>query len=81
MDPMMSKMLCVSEKYGVVEEVLSITAMLNIGGALFYKPKDKVEKQAGRFSVCLSICYLIASPSFWLFCLALGSKSFSHDCI
>lgn len=38
---MMGKMLCVSEKYGVVEEILSITAMLNIGGALFYRPKDK----------------------------------------
>jgi HrpA-like RNA helicase len=41
-DPMMSKMLIVSEKYNVVEEILSITAMLNTGGALFYKPKDKV---------------------------------------
>ena len=41
-DPMMSKMLIVAEKYNVVEEVLSITAMLNTGGALFYKPKDKV---------------------------------------
>ena len=41
-DPMMGKMLCVAEKYGVVEEILSITAMLNVGGALFYRPKDKV---------------------------------------
>jgi HrpA-like RNA helicase len=41
-DPMMGKMLCASEKYGVVEEILTITAMLNIGGALFYRPKDKV---------------------------------------
>eukprot|EP00040_Diaphanoeca_grandis_P018270 m.96001 g.96001 ORF g.96001 m.96001 type:complete len:1070 (+) comp26859_c0_seq1:164-3373(+) len=40
-DPMLSKMLIVSEKYGVVEEILSITAMLQIGGALFYRPKDR----------------------------------------
>ncbi len=50
-DPMMGKMLCVAEKYGVVEEILSITAMLNIGGALFYRPKDKVD--------CLVFCLLI----------------------
>ena len=41
LDPMLSKMLIVSEKYEVVEEILSITAMLQIGGALFYRPKDK----------------------------------------
>lgn len=40
-EPMMSKMLIASEQYGVVEEVLSITAMLSVGGALFYRPKDK----------------------------------------
>eukprot|EP00038_Savillea_parva_P019455 m.27593 g.27593 ORF g.27593 m.27593 type:complete len:1068 (-) comp4427_c0_seq1:179-3382(-) len=40
-DPMLSKMLVSSEKYGVVDEILSITAMLQIGGALFYRPKDR----------------------------------------
>lgn len=40
-DPMLSKMLVSSEKYGVVEEILAITAMLQIGGALFYRPKDR----------------------------------------
>jgi pre-mRNA-splicing factor ATP-dependent RNA helicase DHX16 len=40
-DPMLSKMLVSSEKYGVVEEILSITAMMQIGGALFYRPKDR----------------------------------------
>merc|ERR1712166_563508 len=40
-DPMLSKMLIVSETYGVVEEILSVTAMLQIGGALFYRPKDR----------------------------------------
>ena len=41
-DPNMSKMIIAAEKYGVVEEILSITAMLNIGGALFFRPKDRV---------------------------------------
>ena len=41
-EPMMSKMMIASEKYRVVEEILSITAMLNTGGSLFYRPKDKV---------------------------------------
>lgn len=40
-DPMMSKTLVASEQYGCVEEVISITAMLNIGGSLFYRPKDR----------------------------------------
>lgn len=41
LEPMMSKMLIAGEKYGVVEEVLSINAMLSIGGALFFRPKDR----------------------------------------
>jgi hypothetical protein len=28
-------------RYGVVDEILSITAMLQTGGALFYRPKDR----------------------------------------
>eukprot|EP00051_Salpingoeca_urceolata_P001944 m.45412 g.45412 ORF g.45412 m.45412 type:complete len:1050 (+) comp11779_c0_seq1:360-3509(+) len=41
LDPMLSKMLIAAEKYGVVEEILSITAMLSIGASLFYRPKEK----------------------------------------
>jgi pre-mRNA-splicing factor ATP-dependent RNA helicase DHX16 len=54
-EPMMAKMLIASEKYGVVEEILSITAMLNTGGALFYRPKDKV----GDGYPCLLLLVLI----------------------
>ncbi|KAF4521841.1 hypothetical protein B566_EDAN003715 [Ephemera danica] len=40
-DPMMGKMLLASEKYHVSEEILSISAMLSVNSALFYRPKDK----------------------------------------
>lgn len=40
-DPMISKMVIQSEKYGVSEEVLTIASMLGIHGSLFYRPKDK----------------------------------------
>ncbi|XP_002734191.1 pre-mRNA-splicing factor ATP-dependent RNA helicase DHX16-like [Saccoglossus kowalevskii] len=41
-DPMMSKMLLASEKYRCSEEILSITAMLSVNSAIFYRPKDKI---------------------------------------
>ncbi|XP_071802163.1 pre-mRNA-splicing factor ATP-dependent RNA helicase DHX16-like [Asterias amurensis] len=41
-DPMMSKMILASEKYQCTEEILSITAMLSVGNAIFYRPKDKI---------------------------------------
>lgn len=41
-DPMMSKMILASEKYKCSEEILSITAMLSVNNAVFYRPKDKV---------------------------------------
>eukprot|EP00054_Salpingoeca_dolichothecata_P026405 m.188634 g.188634 ORF g.188634 m.188634 type:complete len:1056 (-) comp25647_c0_seq3:133-3300(-) len=41
LEPMMSKMLIASEKYGVVEQVLSVAAMLSVGGGLFYRPKNQ----------------------------------------
>jgi len=40
-DPMQSKMLIQSEKYGVSEEILTITAMLGVHASLFYRPKEK----------------------------------------
>jgi pre-mRNA-splicing factor ATP-dependent RNA helicase DHX16 len=40
-DPMMSKMLIASEKYKCAEEILTITAMLSVNNAIFYRPKDK----------------------------------------
>eukprot|EP00731_Ephydatia_muelleri_P026544 Em0018g644a len=41
-DPMMSKMLIASETYGCSEEILTITAMLSINNAIFYRPKDRL---------------------------------------
>ncbi|CAH1784821.1 unnamed protein product [Owenia fusiformis] len=41
-DPMLSKMILASEKYKCSDEILSITAMLSVNNAVFYRPKDKV---------------------------------------
>ncbi|KAG9508555.1 Pre-mRNA-splicing factor ATP-dependent RNA helicase DHX16, partial [Fragariocoptes setiger] len=42
-DPMMSKALIASEKYKCSQDVLTIISMLNINGAIFYRPKDKAK--------------------------------------
>lgn len=42
LDPQMAKMLLASEKYLCSEEIVSICAMLSVGGAIFYRPKDKM---------------------------------------
>ncbi|GHJ84357.1 hypothetical protein NliqN6_0759 [Naganishia liquefaciens] len=41
LDPALSKMLIVSVDYGCSDEALSIVAMLQAGGQIFYRPKDK----------------------------------------
>ncbi|KAL1834081.1 hypothetical protein ACET3Z_003732 [Daucus carota] len=41
LDPMLSKMIVASEKYRCSDEMISIAAMLSIGGSIFYRPKDK----------------------------------------
>ncbi|CAA7026587.1 unnamed protein product [Microthlaspi erraticum] len=41
LDPMLSKMIVVSDKYKCSDEIISIAAMLSIGGTIFYRPKDK----------------------------------------
>ena len=40
-DPMLAKTILAASKYGCVEEVLSIIAMLGEASSLFYRPKDK----------------------------------------
>jgi len=40
-DPMLSRTILAADKYGCVEEVLSIIAMLGESSALFFRPKDK----------------------------------------
>lgn len=41
LDPMMSRALLASEKYGCVEEVLTICSMLSVNSSVFFRPKDK----------------------------------------
>ncbi|XP_045598629.1 pre-mRNA-splicing factor ATP-dependent RNA helicase DHX16 [Procambarus clarkii] len=40
-DPMMSRMILAGDQYKVVEEILTIAAMLSVNGSIFYRPKDK----------------------------------------
>ncbi|XP_037804248.1 pre-mRNA-splicing factor ATP-dependent RNA helicase DHX16-like [Penaeus monodon] len=40
-DPMMSRMILAADQYKVVEEILTVAAMLSVNGAIFYRPKDK----------------------------------------
>lgn len=40
-DPMLAKAILAADKYGCVEEVLSIVSMLGESSALFYRPKDR----------------------------------------
>ncbi|RLN81331.1 hypothetical protein BBJ28_00022013 [Nothophytophthora sp. Chile5] len=41
LDPMMSKALLASEKFGCTEEVMTVCAMLSVNNSIFYRPKDK----------------------------------------
>lgn len=41
-DPMLAKTILAADKYGCVDEVLSIVSMLGEASALFYRPKDKL---------------------------------------
>eukprot|EP00871_Galdieria_phlegrea_P005377 jgi/Galph1/5840/GphlegSOOS_G4521.1 len=40
-DPPMAKCLIASEKYGCVEEIITICAMLSVNNSIYYRPKDK----------------------------------------
>ncbi|EED21791.1 mRNA splicing factor RNA helicase (Cdc28), putative [Talaromyces stipitatus ATCC 10500] len=53
-DPMLAKSILAAAKYGCVEEVLSIIAMLGEASALFYRPKDKkihADSARARFTI------------------------------
>uniref|UniRef100_K3WMQ6 RNA helicase n=1 Tax=Globisporangium ultimum (strain ATCC 200006 / CBS 805.95 / DAOM BR144) TaxID=431595 RepID=K3WMQ6_GLOUD len=41
LDPMMSKALVASEKFGCTEEIMTVCAMLSVNNSIFYRPKDK----------------------------------------
>lgn len=40
-EPMLAKMIIQSERFGVSEEIATVAAMVSVGGAVFYRPKDK----------------------------------------
>ncbi|RMJ27728.1 hypothetical protein PHISP_01372 [Aspergillus sp. HF37] len=53
-DPMLAKAILAADKYGCVEEVLSIVSMLGEASALFFRPKDKkihADSARGRFTI------------------------------
>jgi pre-mRNA-splicing factor ATP-dependent RNA helicase DHX16 len=53
-DPMLAKAILAADKYGCVEELLSIIAMLGEASALFYRPKDKkihADSARARFTI------------------------------
>ena len=53
-DPMLAKSILAADKYGCVDEVLSIIAMLGEASALFYRPKDKkihADSARARFTI------------------------------
>ena len=53
-DPMLARSILAADKYGCVEEVLSIIAMLGESASLFYRPKDKkilADSARSRFTV------------------------------
>jgi pre-mRNA-splicing factor ATP-dependent RNA helicase DHX16 len=41
LDPMMSKVLIASERYGCSMEILTIVSMMSVGTSIFYRPKDR----------------------------------------
>ncbi|CEO97361.1 hypothetical protein PBRA_000706, partial [Plasmodiophora brassicae] len=41
LDPMLSKMLINSARFGCVNEIATIAGMLSVNNAIFYRPKDK----------------------------------------
>ncbi|THC89794.1 hypothetical protein EYZ11_010745 [Aspergillus tanneri] len=53
-DPMLAKAILAADKYGCVEEVLSIVSMLGEASALFFRPKDKkihADSARNRFTI------------------------------
>lgn len=44
MDPMFCKCLLAGDQFGVIEEIMTIIAMLSESSSLFYRPKDKKEQ-------------------------------------
>jgi len=41
LDPMLAKTMLASEKYACVPQVITVCAMLSVGGSVFFRPKDQ----------------------------------------
>lgn len=49
LDPALAKMLVVGEQLGCTAEVATVVSMLNVGGSVFFRPKDReAESDAAR---------------------------------
>lgn len=42
-DPQLARMILASERFGCVDEILTISAMLSVNSGVFYRPKDKAK--------------------------------------
>jgi len=40
-DPMLAKMIIISEEYKCLDQILTIVAMLSVGNSIFHRPKDR----------------------------------------
>jgi pre-mRNA-splicing factor ATP-dependent RNA helicase DHX16 len=40
-DPMLAKMIILSEEYKCLDQILTIVAMITVGNSVFYRPKDR----------------------------------------
>ena len=41
-EPMLAKMIIISEEFKCVEQIITIVAMLSVGNSIFYRPKDRM---------------------------------------
>ena len=41
-EPMLAKMIIISEDFKCVEQIITIVAMLSVGNSIFYRPKDRL---------------------------------------
>lgn len=40
-DPMLAKMITISEDFKCIDQILTIVAMLSVGNSIFFRPKDR----------------------------------------
>ena len=72
-------------RYQCTEEILSITAMLSVGNAIFYRPKDKIVHAdnarvnfftpGGDHLTLLKVYNEVSEEKFSTSCLSINGKS------